>query len=53
VAYIGVGFLGLIIVLAVAFLVWRFAHGGPMEAGGSLGRQLFGKDRDDWGPKAS
>ncbi len=52
-AYIGVGLLALIIAIVVAYLAWRLAHGGPTQAGGSLGRQLFGRDRDGWGPKPS
>jgi hypothetical protein len=35
--------------LVVGYFVWRLRQGGEMEAGGSMGRQLFGRDKDDWG----
>jgi hypothetical protein len=48
--------IGLIVILVVialpaAFLVWRFMRGGESVAGGSLGAQLSGRKKDDWGPK--
>ena len=50
-AYVGVALLVVFVVLVVVYVVWRFRKGGEMEAGGSLGRQLFGRDKEDWGPK--
>lgn len=48
-----VGFVVLLIVLIVlpaAYLAWRLTH-EEVAPGGSQGRQIFGRDRDDWGPK--
>jgi hypothetical protein len=45
------GRLVVFVVFVVAYIVWRFKSGGAMEAGGSMGRQMFGRDKDDWGPK--
>ena len=49
--YVGVALVVVFVVLVVAYVVWRFRTGGEMQAGGSLGRQMFGRDKDDWGPK--
>ena len=49
---------GLIVILAVlltpvAGFVWRFRQNDEPVAGGSMGRQLFGRaKRDSWGPKS-
>ncbi len=49
---------GLIVILAVlvtpvAVFVWRFRRNEEPVAGGSMGRQLFGREkRDSWGPKS-
>jgi hypothetical protein len=47
--------LGLVIVVLliaapVACLVRRFKRGEESVAGGSLGSQMFGGKKDDWGP---
>jgi hypothetical protein len=49
--YLGIALVAVFILLVVAYVVWRFRTSGEMEAGGSLGRQLFGRGKDDWGPK--
>lgn len=51
--YVVLGFFAFLVAFAIAFTAWRFRRGGAMEAGGSLGHQLFGRDEDDWGPKPS
>jgi hypothetical protein len=48
---------GLIVILFVilvpaVFLAWRLRQGEAPSPGGSLGRQLFGRKDDDWGPKS-
>jgi hypothetical protein len=48
---IGVLVIVVVIALPTAWLVWRFMRGGESVAGGSLGAQLFGRKKDDWGPK--
>jgi hypothetical protein len=50
--YVGLGLIVLLILLAAAYVVWRIKNGGEMEAGGSMGHQMFGRDEDDWGPKS-
>jgi hypothetical protein len=42
-----------VVLLPIAYLVWRFRSGDEAVGGGSLGRQYFGRDDDDWGPKSS
>jgi heme/copper-type cytochrome/quinol oxidase subunit 2 len=49
--YVGVGVIVLFVLVVVAYVVWRFRQGGQMEGGGSMGHQMFGRDKDDWGPK--
>lgn len=34
----------------IAYLAWRLMH-EEATPGGSQGRQIFGRDKDDWGPK--
>jgi hypothetical protein len=36
--------------LPLAYLGWRFSHGGEMESGGSMGNQMTGGKDEDWGP---
>ncbi len=43
--------LALFIGVPAAYLAWRFARGGVPAAGGSFGSQLFGRRKNDWGPK--
>jgi hypothetical protein len=48
--------LGLVLIILViaaplAYLAWRFKRGEESVAGGSLGSQMFGRKKDDWGPK--
>jgi hypothetical protein len=48
--------LGLVVIVVliaapVAYLIWRFKSGEESVAGGSQGSQLFGRAKDDWGPK--
>ncbi len=49
---------GLIVILAVlvtpvAVFVWHFRRNDEPVAGGSMGRQLFGRTKhDSWGPKS-
>lgn len=50
--YVGLGLIVVIALVVVAYVVWRFKNGGEMEAGGSMGHQMFGRDKDDWGPKS-
>ncbi|MDX6477170.1 MAG: hypothetical protein QOH95_2681 [Gaiellaceae bacterium] len=50
--------LGLVLILLlvaapVVYLVWRFKRGEESVAGGSLGSQLSGRKKEDWGPKKS
>jgi hypothetical protein len=52
VAYVAVGLVVVIALVPIAYLAWRFNTGGDAEGGGSLGRQLFGRDKDDWGPRS-
>lgn len=40
----------LLIVLPAGYLAWRLMH-GEATPGGSQGRQIFGRNEDDWGPK--
>jgi len=35
----------------IAYLAWRLSR-EEATPGGSQGHQLFGRDDDDWGPKA-
>jgi hypothetical protein len=49
--YVGLGLIVLLILVAGAYVVWRVKNSGEMEAGGSMGHQMFGRDRDDWGLK--
>jgi hypothetical protein len=49
--------LGLVLIVVViaapaAYLVWRFKRGEESVAGGSMGSQMFGGKKDDWGPKS-
>ncbi|HEY8645060.1 MAG TPA: hypothetical protein VIL77_04195 [Gaiellaceae bacterium] len=49
--------LGLVLILVLiaapaAYLVWRFRRGEESVAGGSMGSQIFGRKKDDWGPKS-
>ena len=48
-----VGLLVILLVIAAptAVLVWRFRKNEEPVAGGSMGRQLFGRKRESWGPK--
>jgi len=41
----------LVVALPVAYLVWRFKRGEEAVSGGSDGAQLFGRKKNDWGPK--
>ena len=41
-----------LVLLPGAYLVWRFRRGDEAVGGGSLGRQYFGRDDQDWGPKS-
>jgi flagellar biogenesis protein FliO len=48
---------GLVLVLVLiaapaAYLVWRFRRGEESVAGGSMGLQMLGGKKDDWGPKS-
>ena len=49
--------IGIILILVVVALpvvvLFRRLGQGEQPAGGSMGRQLFGRDDDDWGPKPS
>jgi len=40
-----------LVALPAVYLAWRLKRGGEPVAGGSLGSQLFGRHKDDWGPK--
>jgi ABC-type spermidine/putrescine transport system permease subunit I len=51
--YVGVGVIVVFVLVVAAYVVWRFRQGGQMESGGSMGQQMFGRDKDDWGPKPS
>ena len=50
--YVGLGVIVLLILVVVAYVVWRFRQGGQMGAGGSMGHQMLGRDEDNWGPKS-
>ena len=41
----------LVVAFPLAYLVWRFKRGEEAVPGGSDGTQLFGRKKDDWGPK--
>jgi hypothetical protein len=43
----------LAVLVGVAFLVRFFRSGEEAVRAGSFGRQLFGRDGEDWGPKSS
>jgi hypothetical protein len=36
-----------VVFLPIGYMVWRFKQGEEMVAGGSLGKQMFGKDDDE------
>lgn len=40
-----------LVALPAVYLAWRLKQGGEPVAGGSLGSQLFGRRKDNWGPK--
>jgi hypothetical protein len=41
----------LVFALPLAYLGWRFSHGGgDLESGGSMGNQMSGGKDEDWGP---
>jgi hypothetical protein len=48
---IGTVLVAVLVLLPVSLLAFRFARGGDSVAGGSFGRQFFGRKDDDWGPK--
>jgi hypothetical protein len=48
---IGVIAVVLVVAFPAAYLVWRFKRGEEAVSGGSDGVQLFGRKKDDWGPK--
>lgn len=50
---VGVAVLALLVVVPIALLVLRFRSGEESVRGGSWGRQYFGRDGEDWGPKSS
>jgi hypothetical protein len=49
--YVGLGLIVVLFLVVAAYVIWRVKNGGQMEAGGSMGHQMFGRDEDDWGPK--
>ncbi|HEY8646757.1 MAG TPA: hypothetical protein VIL77_12875 [Gaiellaceae bacterium] len=51
-AYLALGVIVLLVLVVAAYVVWRFKNGGQMEAGGSMGHQMLGRDEDNWGPKS-
>jgi hypothetical protein len=51
VGFVGFVLIALVLALPIAYLIWRFKTGEQAESGGSAGRQIFGRDKDDWGPK--
>ena len=40
-----------VILVPAVYLAWRLRQGEAPSPGGSLGRQLFGRKAEDWGPK--
>jgi hypothetical protein len=48
---LGLVLIVLLIAAPAAYLVWRFKRGEESVAGGSLGSQIFGSEKDEWGPK--
>jgi hypothetical protein len=49
---VGFGLIVLIFLVGAGYVIWRVKNGGEMEAGGSMGHQMFGRDDEDWGPKS-
>jgi hypothetical protein len=49
---VGLLLIVLIVAVPVAYLRWRFTRNDAPEAGGSFGKQLFRRKKDDWGPKS-
>lgn len=50
--YVVLGLFAALVLLSVGSLAWRLMRGGDLEPGGSTGHQL-GREKNDWGPKAS
>jgi hypothetical protein len=50
--YVGLGLIVVIFLVIAVYVIWRVKNAGEMEAGGSMGRQMFGRKDDDWGPKS-
>ena len=50
--YVGLGLIVVFFLVFAAYVIWRIRNGGAMEAGGSMGHQMFGRDEEDWGPKS-
>jgi hypothetical protein len=48
---LGIVFVVVLVLVPVSLLAVRLARGGDSVAGGSFGRQFFGRKDDDWGPK--
>ena len=42
----------LLVVVPIVLLVLRFRSGEESVRGGSWGRQYFGRNGEDWGPKS-
>jgi hypothetical protein len=42
-----------VIAVPIALLAVRLRRGGEPVSGGSMGRQVFSRKDDDWGPKPS
>ena len=51
-AYVALGLIVVLFLAIAAYVIWRVRNGGSMEAGGSMGNQMFGRDEEDWGPKS-
>jgi hypothetical protein len=49
---VGFGLIVLIFLVVAGYVIWRVKNGGEMEAGGSMGHQMFRRDDEDWGPKS-
>ena len=42
-----------IVLTPIVVLIARLRGGEPTTGGSSFGRQYFGRNKDDWGPKSS
>ena len=50
--YVALGLIVVVFLVIAGYVILRVRNGGSMEAGGSMGHQMFERDEEDWGPKS-